>query len=138
MLSLCFQPPFGAREKGSHARKLSSYCTWVVSTMSFFFHFVRFRTVERLGAGSTQNALYCNSVNLLKESNESNSPTYRMWTFHLQWNFFCKLWRHKQKALYVWTYSTVRKRIKGKEKHIMETTTWIVKRQVLRRVNVII
>ena len=39
-----------------------------------------------------------------------------MWTFHLQWNFFWKLWRHKEKASICGTYSTVRKRAKQKGK----------------------
>ena len=32
---------------------------------------------------------------LRKECKEKNSPTHRMWTFFLDWNFFEQLLRHR-------------------------------------------
>ena len=38
-------------------------------------------------------------VNLVKECEESNSPTHTIWTFSLHYNFFEQLWRKNEKAL---------------------------------------
>ena len=40
----------------------------------------------------------CFLTAVLKESDESKSPTHKIWTFYLQWMFIWKRWRHKEKA----------------------------------------
>ena len=37
----------------------------------------------------------CPRIFLRKECEEKNSPTHRMWTFLLDWNFSEQLWRHR-------------------------------------------
>ena len=53
---------------------------------------------EWLCPRSTQNVSYLNEVNIMNECDESGSPTHKMWSFLLLWNFFWKLWRHNEKA----------------------------------------
>ena len=60
--------------------------------------FISYTCFQRCGFLRCVTVSFAVSVNMHRESNESISPTHRMWTLHLHWNFSQQLWHHKEKA----------------------------------------